>query len=486
MTQQDDDFATLFAASLQAKPLSKGQTVEGTIVRIGRDAALVDVGGKSEAVLDLAELKDEAGALEAAVGDRISATVISTQGGITLSRRLARRAATDRQIEDAFHAGLPVEGTVQGVVKGGYEVRVGHSRAFCPFSQIDVRSARRDAAAEKAEPDPHVGQRYTFRITEYSEGGRNIVVSRRALIEQEQAAQAAEVRASIVPGAILRGRVVSVPAFGAFVDLGGGVQGLVHVSEMGWSRNTDAAQLVSPGQELSVKVLKVDEATQKIALSMKQVGEDPWSLAGGTYAAGQVLTGRVSRVADFGAFIELEPGIEALAHVSTFPPTGRRDGWRDTVQAGATVTVEVLTVETDKRRIGVALVPEGSARAAGAAPAADAIVPGARITAKVERHERFGVFVFLAPGKTALIPMSETGVDKDADIAKAFPVGSDVEVIVQEVDPANRRIRASRKAIFDAQEAAELREYASRPDAAAPHSLGSLADKLRNALGTKR
>jgi small subunit ribosomal protein S1 len=477
VSEPEDDFATLFEASIQAKPLARGQHVQGTIVRIGPEVALVDVGGKSEAVLDVAELRNEDGQMAAAVGDRIEATVISTQGGVTLSQKLARRAATDRQIEDAFHAGLPVEGTVQGVVKGGYEVRIGHSRAFCPLSQID--------SVRTVDPEAHVGLRYTFRIVEYKEGGRNIVVSRRALLEEEQQARAAEVRQSMAPGAILRGRVVSVPPFGAFVDLGGGVQGLVHVSEMGWSRSTDAAQIVSPGDEVSVKVLRVDEGTGKIALSMKQVGEDPWSKVPANYEVGQVRTGRVTRLAEFGAFVELEPGIEALAHASTFPPTGRRDGWRLAVPAGTTAAFEILNLDLDKKRIGVALVPEGSSRATGAAPAAGELAPGARITGKVERHERFGVFVFLAPGRIGLMPSSETGVEKDGDVAKALPVGSDVEVIVQEMDPANGRIRVSRKAVFDAQERAELREYAQRSDAAATQSLGSLADKLRGALNSR-
>ncbi|MGE0460715.1 MAG: S1 RNA-binding domain-containing protein, partial [Vicinamibacterales bacterium] len=457
MEPQEEDFAALFEASLKAKPVAKGQSVEGTIVKIGAEVALVDVGGKSEAVIDVAELKDDEGALEVKVGDRIQATVISTSGGVTLSRRLARRAATDRQIEDAYHAGLPVEGTVQGVNKGGYEIRVGHSRAFCPLSQIDV--------VRTTDPAVHVGQRYTFRIVEYKEGGRNIVVSRRALIEEEQQARAAEVRQAVVPGAILRGRVVSVPAFGAFVDLGGGVQGLVHISEMGWSRATDASQVVSPGDEVTVKVLRVDEGTQKIALSLKQATEDPWTTVPDRYDVGQVHAGRVTRVAEFGAFVELEPGVEALAHASTFPPTGRRDGWAQSVPVGITAAFEILSIDPEKKRIGVALVPEGSTRAASAAGAGGDIVPGARITGKVERHERFGVFVFLAPGRVGLMPLEETGVDRDADLARALPVGSDVEVVVQEIDAASRRIRVSRRAVSEAQEQAELREYAARLDA---------------------
>ncbi len=355
MSEPEEDFAAMFEASQQSRPVAKGQAVDGTIVKIGAEVALVDVGGKSEAVIDVAELKDEQGALEVAVGDRIQATVTSTAGGVTLSRKLARKAATDRQIEDAFHAGLPVEGTVQGVNKGGYEIRIGHSRAFCPLSQID--------SVRTADPAVHVGRTYTFRIVEYKEGGRNIVVSRRALLDEEQQARANEVRRSIVPGAVLRGKVVSVPAFGAFVDLGGGVQGLVHISEMGWSRATDASAVVSPGDEVPVKVLRVDEATQKIALSLKQATEDPWATVPGRYEVGQVRQGRVTRIAEFGAFVELEPGVEALAHASTFAPTGRKDDWTRQVQPGTTGAFEILSIEPEKRRMGVALVPEGSARA---------------------------------------------------------------------------------------------------------------------------
>jgi small subunit ribosomal protein S1 len=477
LTEPEEDFATLFAASLKAKQYEKGQTIEGTIVGFGHGVAFVDVGGKGEAVVDLGELKNEEGALEAAVGDRIQAVVVSTAGGLTLSRKLARGAATDRQLADAFRARLPVEGRVEREVKGGYEVRVGKHRAFCPISQIDlVRTT--DAAA-------HLGRVYTFLIIEYSEDGRNLVVSRRALLEQEQQARADEVRRAIVPGAVLKGRVVSVREYGAFVDLGG-IQGLLHVSDMGWSRTTDAAQAVAAGDEITVKVLRVDEATQKIALGVKQLSEDPWSMVPQTFAVGQVRTGRVTRVAEFGAFVELAPGVEGLAHASTFPPTGRPGGWAKTVPAGMTAAFEVLSIDAEKRRIGVALVPEGTSRAGEAVSAITGLVAGARVTGKIERHEKFGVFVFLAPGRTALMPLSETGVAREADVVKAFPVGSDVEVVILEVDPSGQRIRVSRKAVQEAQDADELRAYHQRADAAPADGFSSLADKLRSAFEPRK
>ena len=383
MSEPNDDFAAMFEASLQAKRIERGQTIEGTIVAIGPEVAFVNVGGKGEAMIEIEELKDAKGDLEVAVGDRIQAMVVSTVGGLTLSRKLARGAATERQLEDAFHTGLPVEGKVEKTVKGGYEVRIARQRAFCPLSQIDIM---------RTDPSAHEGQVYAFRIIEYKEGGRNLVVSRRALLEEEQRANAAEVRRSIVAGAVMTGRVTSVREFGAFVDLGGGVQGLLHVSEMGWSRVSDTSQVVKPGEEITVKVLRVDDGQAKISLGLKQLTTDPWSKVHATYEVGQVVTGRVTRLADFGAFVELEPGIEALAHASTFAPTGRSEGapaarariarsaehrsasergwgpaspgeWSTMVTAEMTGAFEILTIDLEKKRIGVALIPEGSARA---------------------------------------------------------------------------------------------------------------------------
>jgi small subunit ribosomal protein S1 len=349
VSEPPDDFAAMFEASIQAKRIEKGQTLEGTIVAIGPEVALVDVGGKSEATIDVNELKDEEGDLEVAVGDRIQAVVVSTAGGLTLSRKLARRAATERQLQDAFHTGLPVEGKVERALKGGYEVRIGRQRAFCPISQIDT--LRTDSSS-------HEGRVYEFRIIEYKEGGKNLVVSRRALLEEQQRASAAEVRRSIAAGAVMTGRVASVRDFGAFIDLGGGVQGLLHVSEMVWSRVSDTSQVVKPGDEITVKVLRVDEDKQKISLGLKQLSPDPWSRVPDTYEIGQVRTGRVTRLAEFGAFVELEPGVEGLAHASTFAPTGRLEGWSTLVPAGMTGAFEIVSIDLEKKRIGVALVPD--------------------------------------------------------------------------------------------------------------------------------
>jgi small subunit ribosomal protein S1 len=384
VSEPEEDFAAMFEASQQAKRIEKGQTIEGTVVAIGPEASLVDVGGKSEAVIDTEELKDADGDVEVAVGDRIQAMVVSTAGGLKLSRKLALGAASAQQLEDAFLAGLPVEGKVERAVKGGYEVRVARQRAFCPISQIDI--------VRNTEPAQHEGRVYRFRIVEYKEGGRNLVVSRRALLEEEQRARAAEIRRSIVEGSIVTGRVASVREFGAFVDLGGGVQGLLHVSEMGWSRVADALAVVKPGDEITVKVLRVDDEKQKIALGLKQLLDDPWSKVGATYAAGQVRAGRVTRVAAFGVLVELEPGIEGL------------------------------------------------------------------------------------------VPASESGISRDADLKRVFPSGTGVQVVILDVDADARRMRLSVTAVKEAHEAEEVREYSERADTVPAQGFGSLADKLRGAL----
>ena len=475
VTEEDDNFASMFEASLKAKRFDEGQTIEGTIVAIGAEFAFVDVGGKGEATIEIEELLDPEGQLESQVGDRIEAMVVSTSGGLKLSRKLARGAATARQLEDAFHAGLPVEGKVERAVKGGYEVRIAGQRAFCPISQIDT--------VRNTEPSEHEGRVYTFRILEFKEGGKNLVISRRALLEEGQREEAEQLRRFIVAGVVLKGRVASVRDYGAFVDLGAGVQGLLHVSEMGWSRVSSPSEIVKPGDEVTVKVLRVDDDGKKIALGLKQLQADPWSKVEATYAPGQVCTGRVTRLADFGAFVELQPGVEALAHLSTFPPTGAPVGGKASVRAGMTASFQILSLDLEKKRIGVALVQDGTA--ASAQPAGNEIVPGARLTGKVERHEKFGVFVFLAPGRTGLIPMKETGVAREADIARTFPIGAEVEVQVLEVDSSTRRIRLSRKEVIEAKEKDEVREYTERKPETPTESFGSLADKLRGAMKPK-
>lgn len=470
---EEEDFEQMLEASLEPQIFTEGQMVEGTVVSVGREVAFIDVGGKGEATIDVEELADPEGEIDVQVGDIVQGVVVSTRGGLRLSHKLARSAATRQQLQDAYRAGLPVEGRVEKSIKGGYEVRMGGQRAFCPISQIDTIFT--------AEPTVHEGQVYTFRIIEYKGEGKDLVVSRRALLEEEERERADEIRSAAVPGAVLPGRVVSVRPYGAFVDLGGGIQGLLHVSEMGWSRVSDPTTVVQPGDEITVKILRVDDEAGKISLGLKQLQADPWSAAEDTYEVGQVLKGKVARVTEFGAFVELEPGIEALAHVSTFPPRGKRDAWRETVPSGAMVAVEVLSLDLDRKRIGVAVVGEGNVSSTPRS-ARVSIEPGVRLIGKVERHEPYGVFVFLAPGRTGLVPMAETGVEREGDLRKAFPVGSDLEVMVLEIDDGGRRIRLSCKAVHEADQKSEARDYAKKQGDRQTEGFGSLADKFRDAM----
>ena len=348
----------MFEASEKARRFERGQMVDGIVVSIGPEVAFVSIGTKSDAEIDIAELKNSDGIVEVTVGDRVRAKIVSTSGGIVLSRKGVRNAATQRELEEAFSAGIGVEGRVEKQVKGGYEVRINRERAFCPLSQIDI--------IRTVDPAVHEGKTYSFRIIEYRDNGQTLVVSRRQQLEEEQRASAAAVRETIVPGAVLTGHVVSVFDYGAFVELGGGVQGLLHVSEMSWSRVPSAHAVAAVGDEITVKVLRVDEAADKISLGLKQLLDDPWSTVATRFEVGQVRAGRVTRIAEFGAFVELEPGIEGLAHASTFPPTGRRRGWAEAVSPGTTASFEIVSIDIPQKRIGLRLVEEGSSRAVAA------------------------------------------------------------------------------------------------------------------------
>jgi small subunit ribosomal protein S1 len=484
---EDEDFARMLEESLQPTSFQEGQSVEGKIVALGSDVAFVDVGGKGEATIELEELTDPDGAVQVQVGDTVKAIVVSRAGGLKLSHKLAQHAETLEALNEAYQSGLPVEGRVEKAIKGGYEVRIAGQRAFCPISQIDTHFTE--------DPSIHEGHVYNFRVIEYKREGKDLVLSRRALLKEEEQERAEEVRRLVVPDAVLPGRVVSVVDYGAFIDLGGGVQGLLHVSEMGWSRVLDPAKVVQPGDEITVKVLRVEEDKARISLGLKQLQADPWSTVEQTCQVGQVMLGHVSRVAEFGAFVELEPGIEGLAHLSTFPPTGKTDGWKALAPPGAQVAVEILSIDLERKRISVAVAEEGSVRAQNAHAAESAegptavkaggrmeITPGIRIMGKVQRHESYGVFVFLKAGSTGLIPLEETGVEKDNDLKKVFPIGDDVEVMVLEVDDSGHRIRLSRKAILEATEKREAREYAERQDQAQSEGFGALAEKLRSAI----
>ena len=443
---ESEDFATLFARHEAGPALERGQVVKGRVIQIRGEHIFVDVGGKGEAWIDRAELVGDDGQLRVAVGDEIEATVISTGDEIRLSHRLRQGAQAREALEAAAQSGIVVEGKVAAVIRGGYEVTVAGVRAFCPQSQMDLRRA--------AAPEEYVGRVLEFRITRYSENGRNVVLSRRQILEEAAARAAEETRKKLVPDAVLPGVVTSLADFGAFVDLGG-VQGLVPMSELSHSRVGRAVDRLRVGEAVTVKVLRIDAEKGKLTLSLKALEGDPWAAVAGRLRERQVVRGRAVRATDFGVFVELLPGVDGLLHVSEIP-RHRQGAIREAVTANAEVTVMIIAIDAGKRRIALALAPDD---AAVGEEMASSVVVGAVLTGTVERHEAFGVFVRLGPGQTGLVPSAELGLTRGGDARKAFPVGAELKVFVLAIEEGGRRIRLSREKALAHEEQAETQAY---------------------------
>jgi small subunit ribosomal protein S1 len=441
-----EDFATLFAREGAGRSLEVGQVVKGRVIHIAAENVFVDVGGKGEAWIDRAELTDDDGRLRVALGDEIEATVVSTRDEVRLSFKLRQGAQARQALQVAAETGVPVEGRVAAVIKGGYEVTVAGLRAFCPFSQMELRRV------ESAEE--YVGRVLEFRITAFGERGRNIVLSRRQLLEERAAKAAEETRKKIVPGALLPGTVASLADFGAFIDLGG-VQGLVPLSEISHSRVGRPADRLRVGDAVTVKVLRIDEAKGKVSLSLKALEGDPWVGVPGTLRDRQIVRGRVVRVTDFGVFVELLPGVDGLIHISEIPRS-RQAAMREAAASEAEVTVMVLSVDADKRRISLALAPDD---AVAGDVMASTVEVGAVLTGTVERVEQYGVFVRLGPGQTGLVPMAEIGTTRGADPRRSFPPGSELKVLVLSIEEGGRRIRLSHAKALAQEEQAETQAY---------------------------
>lgn len=346
----------------QQKAPEIGEKVRGRVLSIGETAAFVDLGGKSEGVIDITQLKDSAGNLTVSVGDEIEATVTGNDpetGSLVLRRKAARGQDVALELRQALETGLPVEGIVSTINKGGAEVQVAGMRAFCPLSQLDLRYVE--------NPQQFVGQRLTFRVSRIEPGKTrpNIVLSRRALLEEEAETKAADTRSRLQVGTVLTGKVTSLTSYGAFVDLGG-LEGMLHVSEIGYSRLAHPGEALQVGQEVEVQIIKVekgkDERRPRISLSRRALERDPWSEAADQFPEGTEMTGRVMRLESFGAFVEIAPGIEGLVHISEMGANRRLNHARDAVQAGQEVQVRVLGVDPGKRRISLSM---GSNRGGG-------------------------------------------------------------------------------------------------------------------------
>ena len=430
-------FAEAFEASLNFKTPEQGELLKGQIVSISGDDAFVSYGGPSEAVMAANELDG----LD--VGDTVEGTVVKTSPDIRISRKLAKGKASLDLLRQMYENRLPVEGKVAARNKGGFDVNVGGLRAFCPLSQI--------ALGKIDNPDQFIGQSYEFRITELSDDGRRIVVSRAALLKEANASRAEETRRNIVPGAELTGTIKTITPFGAFVDLGG-IDGLLHVSEMSRRRVTDPNEVVTVGQEVRVKVIKVENDGKRISLSMKDQEPDPWSDVGDRYPAGTQFSGRVVRTTDFGLFVEVEPGVDGLVHYSQLP-FGVKQGDAD-IAIGTSVTGWVREVDPSKKRLSLSLREVATRDPWDGA--AQRYPAGKVVEGTVDHGGAPGIFVQIEPGLTGLIPNSEISVAPGADPSRAHEAGEKLLVRIMSIDPQRKRISLSHEA---AKAAAERDEY---------------------------
>ncbi len=439
-----------FEAALEAtfpatKKPAEGDVVSGVIAGITPDVVLVSIGGKSEALMDLHELEGEK------VGDSIDAVVIKAGPDIRLSRKLAVAKRAKAELRAAWEARIPVLGKVMGRNKGGFDVAiggVGGPRAFCPVSQIDV--GRHDEAALQA----FVGQAFDFRVIEYSEDGRRVVVSRAVILREVAEEQAAQTREHVVPGAVLTGRVRSITDFGAFVDLGG-IDGLVHVTEISRKRVAHARDVLAVGQEVTVKVTKVENEGKRISLSMKELEKDPWEGLAQRLPVGSAFSAPVARHAEFGLFLEVEPGIDGLVHVSQLPPGV--DVHDPSLAVGQVITGWVREVDEEHRRLSLTMREVSSSDPWDGI--ASRLGEGTVVPGEVENVAPFGVFVRLEPGLTGLIPNSETGLPHGTPASKSFAPGQKVEVKVIGLDTQRRRISLSVSGARDEAERGEVRKY---------------------------
>lgn len=357
--EEDEDgenFAELFEQSAkQNNWLEPGQKVTARILKVSAEWIFIDTGQKGEGVVDRKEFLDLDGNVTVKDGDSITAYFLSSSHGeMRFTTKLGGGTSGSSQLEEAWRSGIPVEGMIEKEIKGGYEVKLGGTaRAFCPFSQIALRRVE--------NPESLIGTRVAFRITDYAENGRNIVVSRRSLLEEEQRLLREEAQAGISVGMTVAGTVTALQDFGAFVDIGG-LEGLIPISEIGWTRVDDVRDVLSVGQQLQVVIKTIDREKERISLSLKDTLSDPWDQALDKYPEGSFHTGKVSRLAPFGAFVTLGDGVDGLIHISKLGAGKRINNPREVLKEGEAVEVKVESVSRTERRISLALA--GVARAA--------------------------------------------------------------------------------------------------------------------------
>lgn len=344
--ENEENFADLLENSISGiNRFEPGQLIEADIVSISGDCIFLQLSGKSEGQLDAAELMDKDGNLTVNEGDLIKAFFLSAQNGeLHFTTKIRGDKAGKAVLENAFESGIPIEGTVEKEIKGGFEIKIGDSRAFCPYSQIGKKRVE--------NPEEYIGKNLTFKILEYSENGRNVLVSNRAILKEEQKNQIEILKKTLQENMTVKGTVISLQDFGAFVEING-VQALLPISEISRSRVEDIHQSLSVGQEIETAVIKLDWQNERITLSLKKLMTDPWDEAHKKYKSGTKHTGEVVRITNFGAFVSLEPGLDGLIHISDLEGDSRDYNPREALKKGQNINVKINSIDTLKKRISL-------------------------------------------------------------------------------------------------------------------------------------
>lgn len=471
---KDSSFASLFeqeAPRAQTRPLKLGERVRFAVIQVGRETLFGDLEGRRQVFMDVADFVSR-GEPVPAVGDFVDANIVSidrqTQE-IRVGRSLGKASGIE-SLEQAKEAGLPISGKVTGVNKGGLEVELGGVRAFCPVSQVELRFVQ--------DVTQYVGRDLQFMVTEIRENGRKVVLSRKKVLEQEQAVLRVDALAKLVVGAIMRGTVISTRDFGAFVDLGG-IEGLIPASELSHERRVQVKDVVSPGDSVDVQVLAIADSPKtpgekKVTLSLKALRTDPWE--GATrFVPGTVAEGTVTRLADFGAFIRVSDGIEGLLHISEMP--GKPARAADVFTPDQKVNVVIGSVDLAARKVSLALAPDDAV--VGSRVAQFEASLGAIVNCIVDRIETYGIFVQIEGTKAragrGLIPNNELGTPRGSDTRKLFPLGTKFPAKV--IESAGGRIKLSIKAVKEDEERADYEGF--RAKSAASSTMGTFGDLLK-------
>jgi small subunit ribosomal protein S1 len=428
-----ESFAELFEQSqIAIAKLKPGAIVKGIVVEIRTDVVVINAGLKSEGIVPIEQFRNEQGELECAVGDEVKVALDSLENGFgetVLSREKAKRAMVWDELETSMEAGEIVTGRISGKVKGGFTVDIRDVRAFLPGSLVDVRPVR--------DPGYLEGKELEFKIIKLDRKRNNVVVSRRAVVESENSVEREQMLDRLQEGAVVTGVVKNLTDYGAFVDLGG-IDGLLHITDMAWKRVRHPSEVVNVGDELKVRVLKYDRERNRVSLGLKQLGEDPWDNIARRYPTSSRLVGKVSNVTDYGAFVEIEPGVEGLVHVSEMDWTNKNVNPSKVVQLGDEIEVMVLDVDAERRRISL-----GIKQCASNPWEAFAAIfkKGDKVSGQIKSITDFGIFIGLDGGIDGLVHLSDISWNTTGeDVVRNFKKGDTLEAVVLAVDPERERI----------------------------------------------